>query len=83
MAFYTDMPQVKDWVLQFVTTLKPIATGLYSTDLGPSDAQFAQFAFGEHLTRILELKRKYNPNDSLTTFGLSALNAPTSTKSAL
>ena len=53
----------KTWVGQVVQQLLPKSLGSYATDLGPDDSQLAQYSFGPKTKRLLELKRKWDPEN--------------------
>lgn len=51
----------KRWVLDTVDTVLPHSLGIYGTDLGPDDLKLAEYAFRHNTSRLVALKRQWDP----------------------
>jgi SAM-dependent methyltransferase len=54
------------WLNKAVETVMPYAAGVYGADLGPTDYQLAQHAFGDNTRRLALLKRLHDPLNVLS-----------------
>lgn len=53
-------PPCTAWALEAARALLPGAVGIYGTDLGPEDTEFAPSAFGENAHELRRLKQKWD-----------------------
>jgi FAD/FMN-containing dehydrogenase len=64
-----DTPSDKDTAVQWVKALRnelhPFATGAYVNQLGETSDDLVRTAYGANYTRLLALKKKYDPNNVL------------------
>ncbi len=58
-----DATLARTWVMRTVIALMPFSLGVYPTDLGPDDLELARYCYGENMTRLLDLKRKWDPTN--------------------
>ncbi|CAK9030151.1 FAD-linked oxidoreductase DDB_G0289697 [Durusdinium trenchii] len=62
-SFATEALACKTWVMQVVEQLLPKSLGSYATDLGPDDQHLARYSFGHKTSLLLELKKKWDPDN--------------------
>ena len=69
MAGVWDAPAEKAEVVRWVSatrdTLLPFAHGVYVNQLGDTSDQLVRSAYGPNYARLMELKKKYDPNNVL------------------
>jgi Berberine and berberine like len=60
-----EQAEVVRWVQATRDSLKPFAHGVYVNQLGDTSEQLVRAAYGPNYARLLELKKKYDPNNVL------------------
>ena len=60
-----DKPEVVRWVETTRDTLQPFAHGVYVNQLGDTSDQLVRSAYGPNYARLVEIKKKYDPNNVL------------------
>ena len=53
------------WVQATRDYLQPFAHGVYVNQLGDTSAQLVRSGYGSNYARLVEIKRKYDPNNVL------------------
>ena len=53
------------WVQATRDSLQPFADGVYVNQLGDSSQQLVRAAYGPNYARLVEIKKKYDPNNVL------------------
>jgi hypothetical protein len=61
----TERAEVVRWVSAARDTLLPFAHGVYVNQLGDTSDQLVRSAYGPNYARLMELKKKYDPNNVL------------------
>jgi FAD/FMN-containing dehydrogenase len=61
----SEKAEVVRWVNSARDTLLPFAHGVYVNQLGDTSDQLVRSAYGQNYARLLELKKKYDPNNVL------------------
>lgn len=57
--------EVVRWVQATRDTLQPFAHGVYANQLGDTSDQLVRTAYGPNYARLVEIKKKYDPNNVL------------------
>jgi hypothetical protein len=57
--------QVVLWVKAMRDNLQPLAHGVYANQLGDTSEQLVRSAYGPNYARLVEIKKKYDPNNVL------------------
>ena len=60
-----EKAEVVRWVQATRDSLQPFAHGVYVNQLGDTSDQLVRSAYGPNYARLIELKRKYDPNNVL------------------
>lgn len=60
-----EKAEVVGWVRATRDTLQPLAHGVYVNQLGDTSEQLVRSAYGPNYARLVEIKRKYDPNNVL------------------
>jgi FAD binding domain/Berberine and berberine like len=60
-----DKPRAVQWVTALRDKLRPIASGTYVNQLGETSEELVQSAYGANYSRLVAIKRKYDPNNVL------------------
>ena len=60
-----DKPEVVRWVEATRDLLQPFAHGVYVNQLGDTSDQLIRSAYGPNYARLVEIKKKYDPNNVL------------------
>lgn len=53
------------WVLALRDKLRPLAVGAYVNQLGETSGALVRYAYGERYARLAQLKRKFDPDNTL------------------
>lgn len=60
-----EKAQVVKWVQATADSLQPFAHGVYVNQLGDTSDQLVRAAYGPNYARLVEMKKKYDPNNVL------------------
>ena len=60
-----EKAEVVRWVNSARDTLKPFAQGVYVNQLGDTTDQLVRFAYASNYSRLLDVKKKYDPKNVL------------------
>jgi hypothetical protein len=60
-----EKPEVVQWVQATRDSLRPFAHGVYVNQLGDTSDQLVRAAYGANYGRLVEIKKKYDPNNVL------------------
>jgi FAD/FMN-containing dehydrogenase len=60
-----EKANVVRWVQATRDSLQPFAHGVYVNQLGDTSDQLVRSAYGPNYTRLVEIKKKYDPNNVL------------------
>ena len=60
-----DKDQVVGWVYATRDSLQPFAHGVYINQLGDTSDHLVRAAYGPNYSRLVEVKKKYDPNNAL------------------
>ena len=60
-----EKAEVVQWVQATRDTLQPFAHGVYVNQLGDTSEQLVRAAYGPNYDRLVEIKKKYDPNNVL------------------
>jgi FAD/FMN-containing dehydrogenase len=63
--FPAEKVEAVRWVNAARNTLLPFAHGVYVNQLGDTSEQLVRYAYGPNYARLVELKKKYDPNNVL------------------
>ncbi len=61
----TEKADAVQWVQTTRDNLQPFAHGVYMNQLGDTSEQLVRSAYGSNYTRLVEIKKKYDPNNVL------------------
>ncbi len=54
-----------EWVMALRDNLRPLAQGVYVNQLGETSEELVRAAYGSNYTRLIEIKKKYDPKNVL------------------
>ncbi len=60
-----EKADVVRWVQATRDSLQPFAHGVYINQLGDTSDQLVRSGYGPNYTRLVEIKKKYDPNNVL------------------
>ena len=60
-----DRENAVRWVKTLRDTLQPFANGVYANQLGETSEALVRAAYGSNYARLVEIKKKYDPNNVL------------------
>jgi hypothetical protein len=60
-----EKEEVVRWVKATRDSLRPFASGVYVNQLGDTSDELVRSCYGRNYTRLVEIKKKYDPNNVL------------------